>query len=32
MTKTRVNPDTGIIETQEGIFESILDIWTPKQD
>ena len=32
MAKTRVNPDTGVIETQDGFFESILDVWTPKED
>jgi hypothetical protein len=31
MGKERINPQTGVIEVQEGFFETILDFWYPKE-
>jgi len=30
MAKERVNPDTGVIEVQEGFIDGFFDLWSPK--
>lgn len=28
----RINPNTGVFEKQEGLFEILFDLWTPDWD
>ena len=30
MAKERINPDTGVVEVQDGVVDAFFNIWVPK--